>query len=158
MPMLIWNITDYFYHKQKELYYIRFKRADDFDDKEYNQFSDEEQLEYLGEKLFRDTDYRKINGRREILDWFAQNLPNTEIKPLFLFTSDSGILSCPYDGTLYVDFDEESLQKFCEVWEDGNNNSADERFQCYYYPLENYKAKYDGKIPNPDDFFNDDEL
>ena len=48
-------------------------------------------------------------GREELLKWFSENLPETEINPLFLFGWNSGFISAQYDGTVSIDFDEESF-------------------------------------------------
>ncbi|WP_439288006.1 hypothetical protein [Lonepinella sp. BR2904] len=121
MPMIIWTISDYFYHKQRALYFIKFKQED---------HEKEEEM---------------------LLNWFNQNLPDVPIAPIFPFMSDEGILSGSANA-FYIDFDEKSLAIFCERWEDGHDNSIDKRFQCYFFPLEDYKALYNGQIPNPYEF------
>lgn len=131
MPMLIWTISDYFFHKKRDLYFIQF-----------NDLSEEE----------REND-ENIIAKQELLSWFEQYLPEVEIKPIFPFTVESGILSGRYDGSISIDFDDESLSVFCEKWEDKSGKSLDSRFQCYYIPLEEYKSHYQGEIPDPNKYY-----
>ena len=129
MPMIIWNISDYFYHKQRDLYFIRFHNVN------------------------LDTNYNKLPEREMILKWFKDNLPHIEVKPIALVYMDSGMLSGGYDGAVSIDFDKESLKVFCERWEDGNDKSVDDRFQCYWLSLDDYKKQHNGEIPNPDEYY-----
>ncbi|AUI66715.1 MULTISPECIES: hypothetical protein [Glaesserella] len=127
--MIIWNISDYFYHKKRDLYFIRFHNTN------------------------IENDYEQLPEREMLLTWFKDHLPNVEVRPIALFYMDSGILSGFYDGSISIDFDEESLKKFCDHWEDGNNKSLDDRFQCHWITLEFYKQQNNGKIPNPNEYY-----
>ena len=129
MPQIIWTFSDYFYHKQRDLYFFTFDNHD---------------------KPFIAPNHE---AREALLAWFAEHLPHLEIKPIFRFFADDGMILCPYDGTIYVDFDEESLAQFTAEWADENGGSLDPRLQCWLYPLESYRKKYNGEIPNPEDFY-----
>lgn len=136
MPMLIWTISDYFFYKRKDLYAIKFTEIegghseDDFIDVPID-----------------------LSAREMLLNWFEENLPEVEIQPIYLFLSDSGIISAPYAGSISVEFDEQSLAKFMARWEDENGKSVDSRFQCYCYPLEGYIQHNNGEIPDPTKFY-----
>ena len=43
-----------------------------------------------------------------------------------------------YRGAIGIEFDDKSLAKFVERWEDGNDQSIDPRLQCYFLSLEDY--------------------
>lgn len=136
MPRLIDNFSSYFFKKQRDLYFIVFTGV---------------KKDPLSGFPLSEA-YQKIPGREELLRWFAENLPDTEVGPIYTFTSDSGIIAAPYDGSLYVDFSPEEEQKFSTRWETSDGKSIDPRWQCYHYPLEMYKERYGGRIPNPEEF------
>lgn len=116
MPQLIWTFTDYFHHKQRDLYFIVFRD------------------QHSGAPIF--------SAREELLAWLAEHLPDVQTGAIFPFHADSKVISIPYDGTIYADFDDESLLRFAQVWEDDNGKSLDPRLQCWVYPLTSYRAKY----------------
>ena len=136
MPQLVENFSSYFFKKQRDLYFIVFTGV--------------KKDPLTGFTLSED--YEKIPGREELLRWFAENLPDTEVGPIYTFTSDSGIIVAPYDGSLYVDFSREEEPKFSARWEASDAKSVDPRWQCYHFPLEMYKERYGGRIPNPEEF------
>lgn len=98
-------------------------------------------------------DYEAIPGRRELLKWIEENLPDTKVGPIFAYDSDSGFITMPYDGSIFLEFAPEDQKKFESRWEAPDGKSLDERWQCYLYPLELYKEKHGGRIPAPEEYF-----
>ena len=135
MPMIIDCIDDYFCKKQRDLYFISFG-------------------EDKGGGIDRFIDNVNYNplGREELLTWFSENLPETEINPLFLFGWNSGFISAQYDGTVSVDFDAESLAIYCARWETSVGDPVDPRFTCYWMRLSDYLKKHGGKFPDKPDY------
>lgn len=138
MPQLVHNITTYFFEKQRDLYFIRFTQVD-------------RSFMGLAENCVPD----EIPGRKELLIWLKENLPHVEVGPIYTFTSDSGLLIAPYDGSLYIDFSKEDAKKYDEFWENSDGSCKDPRWQCYIYSFEMYKEKYNGRIPDPEEFYKD---
>lgn len=137
MPQLVDTISTYFFKKQRDLYFVRFN------DVKRGVFDAPE----------GDFDWQKIPGRQELLDWLSENMPEIEVGKIFLYKDDDGILQMPYDGSIYIDFTPEALAKFDARWEDAEGKCVDSRWQCYWYPLEQYKEEYDGRIPDPKEFW-----
>lgn len=135
MPMIIECIDDYFNRKKQDLYFIVFGESRDW---------------RVG--LFDHNVSKNPPGREELLAWFAENLPHTEIKPLFTFGWDSGFISARYDGTVSVDFNEESLATYCARWETVSGEPVDPRFKCYWIRLSDYLKKHGGKLPDKPDY------
>lgn len=73
--------------------------------------------------------------------------------PIFAYDSDSGFITMPYDGSIFLEFAPEDQKKFESRWEAPDGKSLDERWQCYLYPLELYKEKHGGRIPAPEEYF-----
>lgn len=82
-----------------------------------------------------------------------ENLPDTKVGPIFAYDSDSGFITMPYDGSIFLEFAPEDQKKFESRWEAPDGKSLDERWQCYLYPLELYKEKHGGRIPAPEEYF-----
>lgn len=136
MPRRIDNFTSYFHRKQRDLYFVTFTQAT---------------KDPMGFPAVRDCE--AIDGRRELLDWLREKLPSTDVGPILPFDSDSGFIAMPYDGSIYVDFTPEDLEKFENRWETPDGKSIDSRWQCYLYTLEEYKEKHGGRIPAPEEYF-----
>lgn len=135
MPMFVHNFTSYFYEKQRDLYFVTFSQV---------------KKGPLG--LPDVQDYEAIPGRRELLKWIKENLPDTKVGPIFAYDSDSGFITMPYDGSIFLEFAPEDQKKFESRWETPEGKSLDERWQCYLYPLELYKEKHGGRIPAPKEY------
>lgn len=58
-----------------------------------------------------------------------------------------------YDGTIYLEFTPEDLEKFECRWETPDGHSLDSRWQCYFYPLTEYMERHGGRIPTPEEYF-----
>ena len=112
MPILIYTIGDYFAMKRKDFYMVTFKNADQ-------------------------ANWRNLPEREMIWNWFKENLPNTTIFPVAEY-AQPGLLRGEYRGAIGIEFDDKSFAKFVERWEDGNDQSIDPRFQCYFLSLEDY--------------------
>jgi hypothetical protein len=104
MPQDIRTPEEIFRAERKDLYIIRFKP--------------EEEMKWLPNPP----------GRKELLAWFTSNLPSVRIEPLAP-SEQSGILS-GYDGSIRVDFDQDSLAAYSAHWEDAEGASVDSRWQC----------------------------
>ena len=139
MPRLINTITSYFFKKQRDLYFVRFTQVD--------------RSGFMG--MPKNCVPSQIPGRKELLTWLKENMPHVEVGPIYTFTSESGFIVAPYDGSLYVDFSEEDAQKYADVWENPDTSCKDPRWQCYFYPLEQYKEKYGGRTPDPTEFYDE---
>lgn len=136
MPMFVHNFTSYFHEKQRDLYFVTFSQVKN------------------GPLGLPDVqDYEAIPGRRELLKWIEENLPDTKVGPIFAYDSDSGFITMPYDGSIFLEFAPEDQKIFESRWETPEGKSLDERWQCYLYPLELYKEKHGGRIPAPEEYF-----
>jgi hypothetical protein len=131
MPMIIDCIDDYFSREKRDLYFIVFGEGRDW---------------RVG--LFDNDISKNPPEREELLAWFATHLPATEIKPLFTFGWNSGVISASYDGTVSVDFDEESLAVYCARWETASGDPIDPRFACYWIRFSDYLKKHGGRLPD----------
>lgn len=78
MPMFVHNFTSYFHEKQRDLYFVTFSQV---------------KKGPLG--LPDVQDYEAIPGRRELLKWIKENLPETKVGPIFAYDSDSASSRCP---------------------------------------------------------------
>lgn len=87
MPRRIDNFTSYFHRKKRDLYFVTFTQV---------------KKDPMGFPAVQD--YEAIPGRRELLKWIQENLPDTKVGPIFAYDSDSGFISMPYDGTIYLEF------------------------------------------------------
>lgn len=134
--MLIRCMSDYFDQERKDLYHIEFTGLKNND-------------AVTSETIVNHA------GRNELLAWFAEHLHDIKIEPIYTFTWKSGILAMPYDGTIAMHFDEQSLATFVARWEDGNDQSIDPRFRCMWTPLSVYMFWFDGKMPNKADYQED---
>lgn len=76
MPMFVHNFTSYFHEKQRDLYFVTFSQV---------------KKGPLG--LPDVQDYEAIPGRRELLKWIKENLPETKVGPIFAYDSDSGFIT-----------------------------------------------------------------
>lgn len=85
--------------------------------------------------------WRNLPEREMIWNWFEENLPSTTIFPVAEYFQP-GLLSATYSGSIGIEFDDGSLAKFVERWEDGNDKSIDPRFQCYVMSLEQYIKQF----------------
>ena len=94
MPRRIDNFTSYFHRKKRDLYFVTFTQV---------------KKDPMGFPAVQD--YEAIPGRRELLKWIQENLPDTKVGPIFAYDSDSGFISMPYDGTIYLEFTPEDLEK-----------------------------------------------
>lgn len=113
-PQVIQTIDEYFQKMQKDLYLIVF-----------------------GDPPTVTFDFNRKTksnppGQSEILRWFRKNLPGVRVNPIWLHQM------LPYDGTLSVEFDSESLSIYCAKWENELGKSLDPRFTCYLYPYSSY--------------------
>ena len=131
MPMFIPCIDDYFSQKQRDLYFVVFGEGRDW------RISPFEHNQIMANPA----------GREELLAWFAEHLPETEIKPLFTFGWNYGFISTPYDGTVSIDFDERSLAVYCSRWESEDGDSIDPRFQCHWMRFSDYLKNHGGVLP-----------
>lgn len=93
MPRRIDNFTSYFHRKKRDLYFVTFTQV---------------KKDPMGFPAVQD--YEAIPGRRELLKWIQENLPDTKVGPIFAYDSDSGFIAMPYDGSIYVDFTPEDLR------------------------------------------------
>lgn len=100
MPMFVHNFTSYFHEKQRDLYFVTFSQV---------------KKGPLG--LPDVQDYEAIPGRRELLKWIKENLPETKVGPIFAYDSDSGFITMPYDGSIFLEFAPEDQKKFESRWE-----------------------------------------
>ena len=145
MPDIVRCFDDYFAEKKRDLYFITFGKSFQLSLRPLGKYINHEELDNI------DSD---PPGREEIIAWLAEHLPNTEVAPLFPISWDSGIICLPYDGTISVDFDDESLAIFIERWEDNSGKSLDPRMQCRLIRLATYLDLHDGVYPTPPDFEN----
>ena len=120
-------IDDYFTEKKRDLYFIKFKEP----------------------RSRRHASLENPPGRRELMAWLAEALPQVEVAPLFTHSWNSGIISVEYDGTISVDFDDDSLAIFTARWEDEEGKSIDPRFQCHFMPLACFLEAHGGPYPSP---------
>ena len=123
MPMIIPCIDDYLDEKKRDLYWVVFGQNRGFT---INPFED------------RNAVSANPPGREELLAWFAEHLPNVEINPIFTFRRDGGILSCPYDGSISIDFDDASLAVYCSRWETPDGKPIDPNISCYMMLYDDY--------------------
>ncbi|WP_148049903.1 MULTISPECIES: hypothetical protein [unclassified Enterobacter] len=124
MPQLIWCLDDYFKKKKKDCYFVVFGRKFPIEP---------------------DGDFKVSDapaGRQELLHWFKSNFPHIVIEPVWPHSSQSFylVLEREYDGSVTIEFDDESLKAFCDVWEDDDKNgcSRDGNFTCYHIPYDSY--------------------
>ena len=127
MPHIVRCIDDYFTEKKRDLYFIKFKAP----------------------RSRRHASLENPPGRRELMAWLAEALPQVEVAPLFTHSWNSGIISVEYDGTISVDFDDDSLAIFTARWEDEEGKSIDPRFQCYFKSLASFLEAHGGQYPSP---------
>ena len=81
-------------------------------------------------------------GKKELEDWLQTNLPGTRLE-LIGPSEFSGIL-CGEIGGDYAFFSSEAeISQFSKVWEDGNGQSLDPRWQCFWYPMEEFQRRLD---------------
>ena len=78
MPRRIDNFTSYFHRKKRDLYFVTFTQV---------------KKDPMGFPAVQD--YEAIPGRRELLKWIQENLPDTKVGPIFAHDSDSGFISMP---------------------------------------------------------------
>lgn len=119
MPQLIRNIDDYFREKKKDLYYI--------------QFTEGKAVYDILKKNKIDLD-NPLKGEVEIKEWFARNLPDTLLEPIYPLKDDSGYLIAPWDHSFSIEFTSETLKIFTDAWENEDGGSVSSDFQCYYGP------------------------
>lgn len=122
MPMIIPCIDDYLDQKKRDLYWIVFGENKGY---AINPFKSGKLSE-------------NPPGRKELLAWFAEHLPNVEINPIFTFRRDGGILSCPYDGSISIDFNDTSLAIYCSRWETLDGKPIDPNISCYMMRYDDY--------------------
>lgn len=94
MPQSTWTISNYFYHKQRYLYFIVF----------HNQHADSKMPTF--------------SAHEELLACFAKHLPNWKTGEIFLFTLMAALFQRCMTAHFMPIFDEKSLARFVEVWED----------------------------------------
>lgn len=126
MPQLIWCLDNYFDEKKKDCYFVVFGRK----------------FPIKPEDNFKKSD--NPLGREALLRWFAANFPHIDIQPLWphISTSLALMFDREYDGSVTIEFDDESLQAFCDEWEDEQQNGCakDGTFTCYHIPYASYLA------------------
>jgi hypothetical protein len=120
MPQLIWCLDNYFEEKKKDCYFVVFGRK-------------------FPIKPNKDIKISKNPpGREALIGWFTDNFPHVVIEPVWPHSSNSFSLCLDreYDGSITIEFDEESLLAFCAAWEDEDQNgcSKDGTFTCYHIP------------------------
>lgn len=131
MPRLIRCISDYFDEERRDMYYIEFYE--------------------LKGKSPSSREIANNEARNMILDWLETNMPAVKVEPIFNFTwKNAGATG--YEGIICVHFDSKSLEKFVAHWEDGNDNSIDERFRLWWTPMWLYLEWNDGKMPERPNF------
>ena len=82
----------------------------------------------------------RIPGRSELLAWFSENLPSVKIEELGP-SEFSGVISGGVGTHLWVDFHEQGLGVFCDVWETPDGSSKDSRWQCFLYTTAEYQRQ-----------------
>jgi hypothetical protein len=117
---LIWCLDNYFEEKKKDCYFVVFGRK-------------------FPIKPNKDIKISKNPpGREALIGWFTDNFPHVVIEPVWPHSSNSFSLCLDreYDGSITIEFDEESLLAFCAAWEDEDQNgcSKDGTFTCYHIP------------------------
>lgn len=124
MPQLIWCLDNYFEEKKKDCYFVVFGRK--FPIKHDDNFKKSE----------------NPPGRAALLSWFKAHYPHIAVEPVWPHSSTSLSLffDREYDGSVTIEFDDESLRAFCEEWEDEDQNgcSRDGTFICYHLPYASY--------------------
>ena len=123
MPKLIRTIDEYFKVEKKDLYLIKFTQYQKKGAFDFKQMTSPPQ------------------GKKELLEWFKLNLPNTRIEDIFQYPESTGIEHAPWDHTICIHFDEISLKVFCEKWEDEDGKSLSPDFQCYFYQVNRYTER-----------------
>ena len=57
---------------------------------------------------------------------------------------DGSILSCPYDGSISIDFDDASLAVYCSRWETPDGKPIDLNISCYMMRYDEYRKNRGG--------------
>jgi hypothetical protein len=94
MPQLIWCLDNYFEEKKKDCYFVVFGRK-------------------FPIKPNKDIKISKNPpGREALIGWFTDNFPHVVIEPVWPHSSNSFSLCLDreYDGSITIEFDEESLR------------------------------------------------
>lgn len=89
----------------------------------------------LVEAMFRPIP--SLDAIREIWNWLVQWLPST-CPRISWPPEEIGVFEGGIPGILWLNFDEESLAKFCAEWETPDGVTRDPRFQCYVLRHEDY--------------------
>lgn len=130
MPRLVWCLDNYFEEKKKDCYFVVFGRK----------------FPITPDDSFIVSE--NPPGRDSLLEWFKSNYSHINVIPIWPHHSESFSLffQMNYDGSVAVEFDSESLEAFCDFWEDENKNgvSKDGSFTCYVIPYESYIANSSG--------------
>ncbi len=129
MPQLVRTPEDVLRATKQDLCYIQFTDEDAFD-------------------LPKDT----IPGRKELLAWFERELPHVELEDLGPLEEGECIFleGAPLGVFVRVAFDEASLAKYVETWENEDGSSKDPRWQCFIYTYQYYlEHKHDEYVKRP---------
>jgi len=125
MPQLIRTPQQVLRETRRDLYYIEFG-------------------DFLSPWAMLDRDRNEVKnipedlpGRKEILAWFAKECPQVVLEDLGP-PEGSGWISGCIGVLMRVDFDEDSLAKFCAVWENADGSSKDKRWQCKWVRYNDY--------------------
>jgi len=143
MPVAIRHPEEIMRETKQDLFFMEFL----FKDKWYSFFPEFDKLSLISREDVKD--YNDPPGRQEILDWLADNLPDTKWETLAP-KERSGVLAGGVYGRLCIHFDEASLKKFCDRWE-VDDRSVDPRFQLGLFYYKEF-AEQDQGPPNYDDF------
>ena len=92
---------------------------------------------------------REAPGLTMIQKWIGKNVPGTGME-LLGPSEYSSILVGGIGRDVRVDFNPETLKKFCERWEDANGKSVDKRFQCLVYPFYKWLQERARFVPRRD--------
>lgn len=86
---------------------------------------------------------KELAGKKELEDWLQTNLPGTRLE-LIGPSEFSGILFGGIGGDYAFWFASEAeVSQFSKFWEDGNGHSLDPRWQCFWYPIEEFQRRLD---------------
>lgn len=109
MPLLVRSPEEIFRETRRDIYILRSQEEDD----------------------------RQRSGLAMILNWVKQELPGTHME-LIAPSECSGIIEGGINGSTWVDFSPQGLERFCKVWEREDGGSIDPRFQCYLMPYDEW--------------------
>ncbi len=91
-----------------------------------------------------------LPGRKELFAWFKRELPHVQLEDLGPY-EDSGVILGGIGILVRIAFDEASLAKYVEAWENKDGSSKDPRWACYIYPYQYYLERK-SSAKEPEDF------